>query len=1110
MASRRKRQRGVQEPLSGKRQRVGRRDVHAELYRDFVAHCRGRDRSWLFDSFVSYSKLCDGDKEEWQVEGLVEKSYEGRSIDVEGVDVGLLERMVSACRASGMSEQEAVKAVEKHRSLESTVRLSSDHICIYDCETFSSPSHQPATCYAVGAVVVEAYRLRRAHKVARKRWKSLGRPSGGSQLESVEFGGCCRPLGSRATRTVKGVSLYEGPGCVDRFLRDVWDSKVSECWGYNSANFDHYVLVSNSCFDDGEFVFTRLVSRQTSALKMEFGKGWLPKGSQVYRISGIDRRVGFYDLCEHAAPPKSLKQVQAAFGVPAEYRKGEFEHTVVHDWDSWRRRGSEVGDYLALDVVGTAYLFGKMTCDRQTSFEKMLVTKAKRNEWRSVGDDSMTDSERWRRWLEERGCDSDGYDDDDHDPSCRCRTDLPSLSNQAAPKPCWQFAADTTLTLPAAARNFVYAHADMMTVVYYLNGLMRNLAKALMVGAKTIVYRKWFRLADCLRAVGPVPEVASQVFGNEFPDGWGREERALVAAVDREKVEHLWALELLAGGGSDLEELSHRMLPERRSWVFRCCRSYVKENFDRNSFLEWTWQEKRRAVRTEAAESHPTEWQGRLQVLDVCVAYLRRVERLVGEWYGEDGELLWQGDDGFLELDFNGLYASIMYMAPMPCGDGGVRTTLDEEEARRWLAERNDDRPVLEWLRNDDRCRGNLPVSHYGLYFVDADPPDGCEEMVASVWPRCRLKFKKQKDMEGETVVKTHEESLEWSYRQVRGEWVDSVTLNVATELQGWKLLRVRAAVRWDSVQPSLEHTMKCLYRERAQYKKTNPPEADARKLVMNSCYGKFGESDVFSGVTFDPPSEKQLREKEAAHRRSGGKPYRQTSDLCQETFGTPRLPNPPWVPGDFGKARGMYQKGGRITCVPQQMANAVTSAARGLVHAMWGREALRATRREAEERGEYVCYQDTDNAYLTLAMARKWREKGGVGPHMGQVKNEFGAGVGVFALFPGRKNKLVLYATPNGQGGFRWDHQFKWKGPRQDCVPWTLLDKTCCYQSALCGRNPSVDTYQTSKYQRNLVVGQSNFDDDGYVKNGVRLFVPSPSTVRKHETREGGVWVKN
>ena len=284
-------------------------------------------------------------------------------------------------------------------------------------------------------------------------------------------------------------------------------------------------------------------------------------------------------------------------------------------------------------------------------------------------------------------------------------------------------------------------------------------------------------------------------------------------------------------------------------------------------------------------------------------------------------------------------------------------------------------------------------------------------------------------------------------------------------------MLRVRAAVRWDHVEPPLTHTMQCLFRERAEYKKSNPPEADARKLVMNSCYGKYCENDSAFSLTMEPFDEAK-------------------------------------VAVDFGRGAKLYKKKGRFACVPQQVGNAITSAARALVHAMWDRD-LRVTREEAERRGEYVCYQDTDNAYLTLAMARKWRDKGGVGAEMGQVKNEFGAGVGVFALFPGRKNKLTVYVVADGQGGFRWEHQFKWKGPRQDCAPWTLLDKVCCYQSALCGWDPSVQNYNAQKYLRSkFSPGQSNFDADGYVKNGVKLFVPRRSTMRKHYTRLGGPWV--
>ena len=590
-------------------------------------------------------------------------------------------------------------------------------------------------------------------------------------------------------------------------------------------------------------------------------------------------------------------------------------------------------------------------------------------------------------------------------------------------------------------------------------------------------------------------------------------ERVIAAAVDWERVLHSWALETAAGGASrrHLKRLSVRMISDRRKWVSECCRSMVKEKFDRNRFSEWTFEDEgRRAEVAElAAAADPSGWRAKCVLMERCREYLRRVEGELVRIYGRDWRLVREGGDFFLELDFNGLYASIMYAVPMPSGDGGVRVTADEAEARAWLEERRTDLPRLEWCDG-----GGLPASHYGLYCVDLDPPEGHGDMVASAVPCYGVRFKEKKRRADSDAVagavpgkKRRVDSypsvekaggrLRWIYRRLRSEWLDSFTLNVAREWQGWRLRRVRAAVRWDHVEPPLTHTMRCLFKERQAYKKTNMPEADARKLVMNSCYGKFCEDDSAFGYTMEPADLQEVAAVDGAR----------LEKKLEEKEGRVRLEDMAAV--DFGRNARLYKKEGRFACVPQQVGNAITSGARALVHAMWGPD-LRTTRREAERRGEFVCYQDTDNAYLTLGMADKWREKGGVGGEMGQVKNEFGEGLGVFALFPGRKNKLVVYAVPDGRGGFAWKHQFKWKGPRKDCAPWTLWDKTCCYQSALNGWDPPVQSYQAEKHRRtDFSPGESNFDAEGYVKNGVRLFVPRTSTLKTHETREGGVWVK-
>ena len=178
---------------------------------------------------------------------------------------------------------------------------------------------------------------------------------------------------------------------------------------------------------------------------------------------------------------------------------------------------------------------------RKRTFQKMLVTEELRDRWEPSTDAGETDAVRWRRWLEERGCDSDGYDDcqvrvyvnegarvtadfffpfqDGDGRPCVCRS-RQSLKRDG-PTLDWQFSAASCLTLPSAARNFVYAHSGMLTVVYQRPSTLRNLLKACMVGAKTVVYRKWFSASSRLGSLPDDLDAPHPVFLGAEGE-WGR------------------------------------------------------------------------------------------------------------------------------------------------------------------------------------------------------------------------------------------------------------------------------------------------------------------------------------------------------------------------------------------------------------------------------------------------------------------------------------------------------------------------------------------------------------------------------------------------------------
>ena len=972
-------------------------EIHLHVLHEFEKESQ-KDGNWHLDYLQAYENWWDRDKwrktyswygnKEKRMRECIQKTFKGEPLFEPCCDQELLKRLVTTCKLNGLNLKETISTLmSRFVSLEERKRIPCDNVAVFDCETFCGPGHPYHTCYALGFTVFSQEEFSQYCKTRKKMWKADNSPTK-PKLFTTD-GVVCKEILTKQNRMldqvqcdrlVNGVFIYCGRDCTNRFINNLVKANVTECFGFNSGSFDNLVLMSNSYPNSLKFHCT--VWRNARALKLSL------------KIVGMNKRdtLTFYDMWEHTAPTvggRGLLAQENAFGIPSQLRKTEFPHAKVRNWaDAWQNM-SEACEYLSFDVLGTAWLLGKMHFDRQTSFEKMLVTKEKQHLWKPATPqlEGKTESIRWRQWLSQRNCDSDEYETCEKQ-DCQCRTKL---------KLCrFQFSVFSRFTLPSSSFAFVYAHSGVITCNYGSNTLIRRLLKLTSIGAKTEVYKTLHPIQfDLPDVVGDVPFL-------EHPD-WGKKERLLAIGIEPEKVLHVWALKYYCVTKNiTLEQYSHSFFDKQWKWVNYACKSVQEELFDENSFFEYTFKHHKQEIR----DSVDAGFKILEEFVEECI-HLADVLKEKCKMYFQDGKLVVEigGKKIIIELDANSLYPTVMAMCPMPTGDAGIRHTFSQEEALSWLSERPSlDAPKFPWFNGGKP----FPITHYGLYNICATPPVRHREMVASVFPEVEKTTKEIVDV-GQTVEKTGQ-TLQWKYRKIQNEWVDSFSIYSMVE-QEWTIDQINCAIRWDS-ESSIAHTIENLYKERLIYKKSNPPEADARKNIMNSCFGKFGEKDKKWQKTTD--------EKETIYTR-------------------------------FNTETGIYRTEGFFTNVPQQIGNAVTSGARAIMHMLWD-DNLRDTRAEADEKMEYVEYQDTDNAYLTLQMAKKWFAKGAVGTELGQVKCEW-EGVGVCAIYPGKKMKYILVNEPNGS----WKEVFKCKGVQKNALPWLSVDRLIMFQQLLDGKEQQV-----------------------------------------------------
>ena len=196
---------------------------------------------------------------------------------------------------------------------------------------------------------------------------------------------------------------------------------------------------------------------------------------------------------------------------------------------------------------------------------------------------------------------------------------------------------------------------------------------------------------------------------------------------------------------------------------------------------------------------------------------LESLERQVTEW----GKLLddtYSGDNKwqvlrpdldpyvFCEWDVNSLYPTSLVSCPLPIGNAPPRGTTNETEMLMWLEEGpHPAAPEIPGI-------GKFPVSHYGIYMVDLNPPANRDCLTTSIIP------KQDKEVDEDGYVKSLDETIDWhSFQPLEKHYIDSYTLWTAIHLQGWRWVKGYKAFRY-ACTFEMDPTFRSLYDERLRF----------------------------------------------------------------------------------------------------------------------------------------------------------------------------------------------------------------------------------------------------------------------------------------------------
>lgn len=133
------------------------------------------------------------------------------------------------------------------------------------------------------------------------------------------------------------VEIFYGDDCFERYFEHLAQLQGTVYY-YNGSGFDNFLHV-NAMVNQNLFIDPA---------------GFVKKGSRIMSFQHHSR-LRVHDL--YLFTQSSLVRAGAAWGVPKEMLKTDFEHGKVFDYDSADEHREEVSEYLRYDVLCLAHLF---------------------------------------------------------------------------------------------------------------------------------------------------------------------------------------------------------------------------------------------------------------------------------------------------------------------------------------------------------------------------------------------------------------------------------------------------------------------------------------------------------------------------------------------------------------------------------------------------------------------------------------------------------------------------------------------------------------------------------------------------------------------------------
>jgi len=344
------------------------------------------------------------------------------------------------------------------------------------------------------------------------------------------------------------------------------------------------------------------------------------------------------------------------------------------------------------------------------------------------------------------------------------------------------------------------------------------------------------------------------------------------------------------------------------------------------------------------------------------------------------GDRKWRNDLGteytryiFMDYDLNGSYCSAAYYTPLPLGlNGPPEYTKDHTVALNWLNE--DPISMLEMPFKLGVLNTPFPVSHYGVYLVDLDPPPRTfsGDLPTSVIP-----------------VKRDDGTIDWNnFDIVRGVWLDSFTLWSAINLQGWELVKIHQACKYDCSN-DLAETYKKLYDKKMELKSNGDDlSAEILKKLTNT---RYSEATLRDETRFSKISTEEME----IDVYDGGNFLNYVYDpIKSDEYGTFK----------FTVATGKPTE-------PNQLNSAITSGYR-LIMDMIAGNILTQTKKDRVDSDMQIYYQDVDSYCVNLTLAEVWNEAGTIGNGLCKLKNQTVGtkdAVGILGYFPSTSSKWYV-----------------------------------------------------------------------------------------------------